>query len=46
MFEKLSAFARGHAGDDLSAVREAELGMPRAKAASDALDEDFCVGFD
>src|ERR1051326_337569 len=41
VFEKLAAFARRDASDDLGAVGEAELGVPRAKAAGDALDEKF-----
>ena len=41
VLEELAAFAGRDAGDDLRAVSEAELGVPRAEAAGDALDEDF-----
>ena len=40
VFKQLSALARGDTGDDLRAIGEAELGVPRAKAAGDALDQD------
>ena len=44
--EELAALAGGDAGDDLRAVIERELGVPRAEAAGDALDENLGVGFD
>ena len=40
VLKKLSALAWCDAGDDLSAVFQAELGVPRAEAAGDALHED------
>ena len=39
VFKQLPAFAGRDAGDDLGAVSEAELGVPRAEAAGDALDQ-------
>ena len=42
----LAALAGGDAGDDLRAVGEAELGVPRAEAAGDALDQDPGLGSD
>src|ERR1043166_5562051 len=41
ILKKLTAFAWRDSRDDLRAVSEAQLRVPRAKAASDALDEDF-----
>ncbi len=40
VFKKLAALSGSDTGDDLRAVFEAELGVPRAEAAGDALDED------
>ena len=45
LFERLPALARRNAGDNLCAVIEAQLCVPRAKAAGDALDENLCFGF-
>ena len=39
VLEELAAFAGRDPGYDLRAVGQAELGVPRAKAAGDALDE-------
>ncbi len=44
--EQLPAFAGRDAGDDLGAVGEAKLGVPRAEAAGDALDQDAGLGGD
>ena len=44
VLEDLAAFAGGDAGDDPGAVIEGKLGVPGAKTAGDALDEDFGVG--
>jgi hypothetical protein len=41
VFEELAAFAGRDAGDDLRAVVKRELRVLRAKAAGDALDENF-----
>src|SRR5439155_22267164 len=41
VFKKLAALAGRDAGDDLGAVLEAELRVPRAKAARDTLNEDL-----
>ena len=46
VLEDLAALAGRDAGDDLRAVIQRELGVPRAEAAGDALDEDSGVGFD
>jgi hypothetical protein len=46
VFEELAAFAGRYAGDDGCAVINGELGVFGAKAAGDALDENFRVGFD
>ena len=46
MIEKLPAFAGRDASDDLRAVINRKLRVPRAKAAGDALDENLGVGFD
>ncbi len=45
VLEDLSTFSGRDAGDDLRAVIDGELGMPRAEAAGDALNENFGVGF-
>jgi hypothetical protein len=42
--KQLAAFARSHAGHNLRAILEAELGVPGAEAAGDPLNEDFGVG--
>ena len=44
VLEELAALAGRDAGDDLGAVVERELGVARAEAAGDALDEDAGVG--
>src|SRR5213593_454185 len=41
IFKKLAAFAGRDAGDDLRAVFQTQLGVPRAEAAGDALDQDL-----
>ena len=41
LFEELPAFAGRDARDDLRAVLQAELGVPRAEAAGNALNEDL-----
>src|SRR5438876_5627106 len=46
VFKKLAAFAGRDAGDDLRAVFETQLGVPRAEAAGDALDQDLGLGSD
>ena len=46
VFEFLAAFAGGDAGNDLRAVCEAELGVFRAKAAGDPLNEKLGLGCD
>ena len=46
MLKALTALAGGDAGDDLGAVIQRELRVPGAKAAGDALDQDFRVGLD
>ena len=46
VLKDLAALAGGDAGDDLRAVINRELRVPRAEAAGDALDEDLGVGFD
>jgi hypothetical protein len=46
VLKKLAAFAGRDAGDDLRAVINRELRVFRAEAASDALDENFGIGFD
>ena len=45
VLKELPAFAGRDAGDDLRAVINRELRVPRAEAAGDALDENFGVGF-
>ena len=45
VLEDLAPLARRDAGDDLRAVIEGKLGVPGAKTAGDALDENFGVGF-
>ncbi len=45
-FKELAALAGRDAGDDLGAVGEAELGVPGAEAAGDALDQDAGLGSD
>ena len=42
----LAGFSGGDTGDNLGAVLDAELGVPTAEAAGDALDEEFGVWFD
>jgi hypothetical protein len=44
VLEALAALAGRDAGDDLRAVIDGELRVPRAEAAGDALDEDLGVG--
>ena len=46
VFEELAALAGRDAGDDLRAVIDRKLRVPRTKTAGDALDENFRVGFD
>ena len=46
VLEELAALAGRDAGDDLRAVINGELRVPRAEAAGDALDENLGVGFD
>src|ERR1017187_10122666 len=46
VLKDLAALAGGDAGNDLRAVINRELRVPRAEAAGDALDEDFGVGLD
>ena len=46
VLKNLAALAGRDAGDDLRAVINRELRVPRAEAAGDALDEDLGVGFD
>jgi hypothetical protein len=45
VLKDLAALAGGDAGHDARAVIEGELGVPGAKTAGDALDEDLRVGF-
>src|SRR5208283_1892221 len=45
VLKELAAFTGGDAGDNLRAVINRELRVFRAKAAGDALNEDFGVGF-
>jgi hypothetical protein len=40
VFEDLTAFARGDAGDKLSAIFQGQLGVTGAEIAGDALDEE------